>query len=58
MKNKLDCLKLINYIEKSSDFKKNILPFKNILIAYSGGQDSSSLLAIFFFLSKNNKINC
>jgi predicted phosphoadenosine phosphosulfate sulfurtransferase len=51
MKTKLDCLKLINFIEKSIDFKK-IFYLKNILIAYSGGQDSSALLAIFYILSK------
>lgn len=52
MKNKLDCLKLINFIEKSPDFFKYILPCKKILIAYSGGQDSSALLAIFYILSQ------
>jgi tRNA(Ile)-lysidine synthase len=57
MKTKLDCLKLINFIEKSIDFKKNILPCKNILIAYSGGQDSSALLAIFYILSKKWHFN-
>jgi predicted PP-loop superfamily ATPase len=49
MKTKLDCLKLINFIEKSIDFKKIFYPAKNILIAYSGGQDSSALLAYFIF---------
>jgi tRNA(Ile)-lysidine synthase TilS/MesJ len=49
MKTKLDCLKLINFIEKSIDFKKIFYPAKNILIAYSGGQDSSALLAILYF---------
>lgn len=57
MKTKLDCLKLINFIEKSIDFKKNILPCKNILIAYSGGQDSSALLVIFYILSKKWHFN-
>jgi len=57
MKTKLDCLKLINFIENSIDFKKNILPCKNILIAYSGGQDSSALLAIFYILSKKWHFN-
>jgi tRNA(Ile)-lysidine synthase TilS/MesJ len=55
MKTKLDCLKLINFIEKSIDFKKNIT-CKNILIAYSGGQDSSALLAYFYILSKNGTL--
>nr|YP_009367544.1 tRNA(Ile)-lysidine synthetase [Pseudoneochloris marina]ARK14535.1 tRNA(Ile)-lysidine synthetase [Pseudoneochloris marina] len=51
----LDCLKLINYIENSSEFQSYILPCKKILIAYSGGQDSSSLLAIFYILSQKWK---
>jgi tRNA(Ile)-lysidine synthase TilS/MesJ len=55
MKTKLDCLKLINFIEKSIDFKKNILPCQNILIAYSGGQDSSALLYLYI-LSKNGTL--
>lgn len=57
MKNKLDCLKLINFIEKSIDFKNYILPCQNILVAYSGGQDSSALLAIFYILSKKWHFN-
>jgi tRNA(Ile)-lysidine synthase TilS/MesJ len=56
MKTKLDCLKLINFIEKSIDFKKKFYPAKYILIAYSGGQDSSALLAIFYILSKNGTL--
>ena len=54
-KTKLDCLKLINSIENSPEFKKQISSSKKILIAYSGGQDSSSLLAIFYILSKKWK---
>ena len=52
MKIKLDSLQLINYIEKSSLFCDNYIVNKKILIAYSGGQDSTSLLAIFYILSK------
>lgn len=52
MKKKIDCLKLLNFIENSSDFKTRILPCRKILIAYSGGQDSSALLALFYILSK------
>lgn len=52
MKKKVDCLKLVNYIENSSDFKNRILSCRKILIAYSGGQDSSALLALFYILSK------
>jgi PP-loop superfamily ATP-utilizing enzyme len=47
MKTKLDCLKLINFIEKS--ILKKYFTLQNILIAYSGGQDSSALLAYFIF---------
>ena len=54
-KTKLDCLKLINSIENSLEFKKKIITSKKILIAYSGGQDSSSLLTIFYILSKKWK---
>lgn len=54
-KTKLDCLKLINSIENLPEFKKHIITSKKILIAYSGGQDSSSLLAIFYILSKKWK---
>lgn len=54
-KTKLDCLKLINSIENSLEFKKKIIASKKILIAYSGGQDSSSLLTIFYILSKKWK---
>lgn len=49
-KTQLDCLKVINFIEQSSFFSQNKLLNKKILIAYSGGQDSSSLLAIFYIL--------
>jgi tRNA(Ile)-lysidine synthase TilS/MesJ len=35
--------------------KKYFYPAK-ILIAYSGGQDSSALLAIFYILSKNGTL--
>nr|YP_009367397.1 tRNA(Ile)-lysidine synthetase [Sarcinofilum mucosum]ARK14448.1 tRNA(Ile)-lysidine synthetase [Sarcinofilum mucosum] len=52
MKNKLDCLKLINFIEKSNLFITNQIQSKKILIAFSGGQDSSSLLTIFYILSQ------
>jgi predicted PP-loop superfamily ATPase len=35
---------------------KKYFTCKNILIAYSGGQDSSALLAIFYILSKNGTL--
>ena len=54
-KKKIDCLKLINSIEKSLEFKKFIRPQTKILLAYSGGQDSNTLLAIFYILSKKWK---
>jgi PP-loop superfamily ATP-utilizing enzyme len=41
---------------KNRSILKNILPCQNILIAYSGGQDSSALLAIFYILSKNGTL--
>jgi tRNA(Ile)-lysidine synthase TilS/MesJ len=56
MKTKLDCLKLINFMKNRSILKKIFYPVKNILIAYSGGQDSSALLAIFYILSKNGTL--
>lgn len=49
---KLDCLRLINFIEKSSFFTTGKIRHKKILIAFSGGQDSSCLLAIFYILRK------
>nr|YP_636178.1 hypothetical protein RF62 [Tupiella akineta]Q3ZJ89.1 RecName: Full=tRNA(Ile)-lysidine synthase, chloroplastic; AltName: Full=tRNA(Ile)-2-lysyl-cytidine synthase; AltName: Full=tRNA(Ile)-lysidine synthetase [Tupiella akineta]AAV80602.1 hypothetical protein RF62 [Tupiella akineta] len=52
MTNKLDCLKLINFIEKSNLFTTNKIRDKKLLIAFSGGQDSSCLLTIFYILSK------
>lgn len=51
-KKKLDCLKLINYIENSLEFKKLFNPRTKLLIAYSGGQDSTAVLIIFYILSK------
>ena len=42
MLKKIDSLKLINFIEKSDCFLKNKIYKKKILIAFSGGQDSSS----------------
>jgi hypothetical protein len=35
MQNKLDCLKLINFIEKSPLFKNHQIQNKKILIAFS-----------------------
>ena len=52
LKKKLDCLKLINSIEQAPEFKKFIFPHAKLLLTYSGGQDSSTLLTIFFLLSK------
>ena len=52
LKKKFDCLKLINSIEQAPEFKKFIFPHAKLLLAYSGGQDSSTLLTIFFILSK------
>lgn len=52
MQNKLDCLKLINFIEKSPLFKNHQIQNKKILIAFSGGQDSTCLLTIFYILSQ------
>ena len=52
MKKKLDCLKLVNFIEKSKDFDKRILSCRKILLAYSGGQDSTVLLTVFYILSR------
>nr|YP_010733695.1 hypothetical protein RF62 [Gayralia brasiliensis]YP_010733769.1 hypothetical protein RF62 [Monostroma nitidum]WEG92966.1 hypothetical protein RF62 [Gayralia brasiliensis]WEG93040.1 hypothetical protein RF62 [Monostroma nitidum] len=52
MTKKLDCLKLINFVEKSTLFTSNKIRHKKILIAFSGGQDSSCLLIIFYILSK------
>jgi len=52
LKKKFDCLKIINSIEKAPEFKKFIFPHAKLLLAYSGGQDSSTLLTIFFILSK------
>ena len=51
-KKKLDCLKLINYIENTPEFQEFLQPGIKVLIAYSGGQDSTSLLSIFYLLSK------
>nr|AOC61466.1 hypothetical chloroplast RF62 [Rhexinema sarcinoideum] len=52
---KLDCLKLINFIENSPFFTTGKIRHKKILIAFSGGQDSSCLLAIFYILKKKWK---
>lgn len=52
MSPKLDCLQLINFIERSNLFITNAIRHKKILIAFSGGQDSSCLLAIFYILRK------
>jgi tRNA(Ile)-lysidine synthetase-like protein len=52
MTNKVDCLKLINFIERSNLFTTNQIRNKKLLIAFSGGQDSSCLLTIFYILSK------
>nr|AOC61640.1 hypothetical chloroplast RF62 [Gloeotilopsis planctonica] len=52
---KLDCLQLINFIEKSFLFRTGKIRHKKILIAFSGGQDSSCLLAIFYILKKKWK---
>ena len=52
LKKNIDYLKLINSIEMSSEFKKLIFPNTKLLLAYSGGQDSNALLAIFYILSK------
>ena len=52
LKKKIDCLKLLNSIEKSQEFKKFLFPHARLLLAYSGGQDSSTLLTIFYILSK------
>nr|YP_009538395.1 tRNA(Ile)-lysidine synthetase [Capsosiphon fulvescens]AWX64084.1 tRNA(Ile)-lysidine synthetase [Capsosiphon fulvescens]AYV90001.1 tRNA(Ile)-lysidine synthetase [Capsosiphon fulvescens] len=57
MKKKLDCLKLVNFIEKSKDFQLRILSCRKILIAYSGGQDSTALLTVFYILSKKFSFN-
>jgi tRNA(Ile)-lysidine synthetase-like protein len=51
-KKNIDCLKLINYIETLPEFKVFLQPRIKLLIAYSGGQDSTALLAIFYLLSK------
>jgi hypothetical protein len=56
MKNKLDCLKLINFIEKSSDFKKNILP-QNILIAIQEDKIPVKHSPFFYILSKKMELN-
>jgi tRNA(Ile)-lysidine synthase TilS/MesJ len=41
---------------KNRSILKKYFTCKNILIAYSGGQDSSALLAIFYILSKNGTL--
>lgn len=55
MAQRLNCLKVINFIENSPEFQTHIIYCKKILIAYSGGKDSSSLLAIFYILSQKYK---
>ena len=52
MVQKLDCLKLINFIENTDYFINKKIVSKKILIAFSGGQDSTCLLIIFYILSK------
>ena len=47
-----DCLKLVNFVEKLPEFQKFIQPRRKLLIAFSGGQDSTALLTIFYILSK------
>ncbi len=54
-KKKLDCLHLINSIEKTPEFQKLFQPGVKILLAYSGGQDSTLLLAIFYILRQKWK---
>jgi PP-loop superfamily ATP-utilizing enzyme len=41
---------------KNRSILKKYFTLQNILIAYSGGQDSSALLAIFYILSKNGTL--
>ena len=47
-----DCLKLVNFVEKLPEFQHFIQPQRKLLIAFSGGQDSTTLLTVFYILSK------
>ncbi len=47
-----DCLKLVNFVEKLPEFQHFIKPQRKLLIAFSGGQDSTTLLTVFYILSK------
>lgn len=51
-KKTLDCLKVLNFIETSPLFVTHQIRNKKILISFSGGQDSSCLLTLFYILHK------
>jgi hypothetical protein len=57
MKTKLDCLKLINFIEKSIDFKKIFYPVKyfNSIFRWT---DSALLCHILYFKKNGTLILC
>ena len=51
-KKNLDALKLLNFVESSYFFASDQIRHKKILIAFSGGQDSTCLLTLFYILSQ------